>query len=82
MLIGLTNPLNSFQFVIYNLFTNIQKLVKVQTDTLIHSANTDKHLQYYSHVLKPLKKYNPYIKLHDSKFLQTKVVFLGHTIDE
>ena len=44
MLMGLLSAPSSFQYVISNLFANMEKFVKVYIgDTIIYSASTEEH---------------------------------------
>ena len=56
MSMGLTNAPSSFQHIISNLFTGMQKFINMYiNDIIIHNASTDEYLQCPSLVFECLK---------------------------
>ena len=61
----------------------MRDFVKVYLDdVIIHSALEDEHLEHLDKVFARLAEYSFYIKLRKCKFLQWRITFLGHVIDE
>ena len=61
----------------------MRDFVKVYLDdVIIHSASEAEHLDHLDKVLAWLAEYSFYTKLHKCKFLQRRITFLGHVIDE
>lgn len=51
-------------------------------DVIIHSASEAEHLDHLDKVFTRLAEYSFYTKLRKCKFLQRRITFLGHVIDE
>ena len=51
-------------------------------DVIIHSALEDEHLEHLDKVFARLAEYSFYTKLGKCNFLQWRITFLGHVIDE
>ena len=51
-------------------------------DVIIQSVLEVEHLKHLDKVFARLPEYSFYTKLHKCKFLQWRITFLGHVIDE
>ena len=61
----------------------MRDFVKVYLDdVIIHSALEDEQLEHLDKVFVRLAEYLFYKKLRKCKFLQWRITFLGHVIDE
>ena len=61
----------------------MRDFVKVSLeDVIIYSALEDEHLEHLDKVFARLAEYLFYTKLRKCKFLQWRITFLGHVIDE
>ena len=82
MPMGLTNELETFMWMINNLFMNILDKVVIVflDDLLIHSTMAEEHFELLERVFAYLRKYKFYCQLKKCSFLQWTAPFLGFDI--
>jgi len=81
---GLTNAPATFQTLMNDVLRPyLDKFVIVYLDDiLIYSRNREEHLEHVRLVLEALRQHKLYAKMAKCEFLQTKIGFLGHVLQQ
>lgn len=82
LMYGISAASAIFQSVIEQILQGIPNVICFQDDILISSSTTTEHLSTLKKVFDRLQKYNVHLNTEKCKYLETRVEFLGHMIDE
>ncbi|XP_054708231.1 uncharacterized protein K02A2.6-like [Uloborus diversus] len=79
---GITSASAMFQSIIEQILQGFPSVICFQDDILISSTTKVEHFRLLEQVLQQFLKYNVHLNGDKCVFMQTKVEFLGHIIDE
>ncbi|KAG0434519.1 Retrovirus-related Pol polyprotein from transposon 17.6 [Dictyocoela muelleri] len=82
ILFVLCNAPATFQRAMNSLFSNVKNSIVYLDDILVYTSNTEDHYKTLKEVFKIITNNNISVNFEKSNFLQNKISFLGHLIDE